>query len=77
EFDGDGSFIDTLEDVRINNRSTNFAEIRLLNGTDEQNILKEAIKNVSLRKFEFVQPSLQEIFISTVGEDNIKNNKLG
>jgi ABC-2 type transport system ATP-binding protein len=77
EFDGDGSFIDTLEDVRINNRSTNFAEIRLLNGNDEQNILKEAIKNVSLRKFEFVQPSLQEIFISTVGEDNIKNNKLG
>ncbi len=77
EFDGDGSFIDSLNDVRVNNRSTNFAEIRLLNGTDEQSILKEAINHVKLRKFEFVQPTLNEIFISTVGEDNIKNDQPG
>jgi len=73
EFEGDGSFIDELENVRINNRSTNYAEIRLLNGLDEQVILQKAIQNVTLLRFEFVQPSLNEIFISTVGEDNIKN----
>lgn len=73
EFEGDGSFIDGLEDVRINNRSTNYAEIRLLNGLDEQVILQKAMQNVNLLRFEFVQPSLNEIFISTVGEDNIKN----
>ncbi|HKJ31712.1 MAG TPA: ATP-binding cassette domain-containing protein [Balneolales bacterium] len=77
EFDGDASFIDELENVRVNNRSTNFAEIRLLNGTSEQTILEKAVNNVKIRKFEFVQPSLNEIFISTVGEDNIKNNQLG
>jgi ABC-2 type transport system ATP-binding protein len=73
EFEGDGSFIDGLENVRINNRSTNYAEIRLLNGLDEQVVLQKAIENVTLLRFEFVQPSLNEIFISTVGEDNIKN----
>ena len=73
EFEGDGSFIDDLDDVRINNRSTNYAEIRLLNGLDEQVILQKAMQNVTLLRFEFVQPSLNEIFISTVGEDNIKN----
>lgn len=77
EFEGNASFIDELENVRINNRSTNFAELRLLDGMDEQFILKKAMNNVKIRKFEFVQPSLNEIFISTVGEDNIKNNHSG
>jgi len=68
EFTGDGSFIDHLPDVRVNNRSSNFAEIRLLNGTSEQQILHEAVKHVSLSHFEFVQPSLNEIFITTVND---------
>ncbi len=73
EFEGNGAFIDELENVRINNRSTNYAEIRLLGDTNEQVILNEAIQHVNLLRFEFVQPSLHEIFISTVGEDNNKN----
>ena len=72
EFHGDGSFIDDLENVRINNRSTNFAEIRLLDSQNPQDILKTAIKNAEIHKFQLVEPSLNEIFISTVGEDNIK-----
>ncbi len=72
EFEGDGSFLDTLEGVRINNRSTNFAEIRVLNEQNMQDILHLAIDNVEVHKFERVQPSLNEIFISTVGEDNLK-----
>lgn len=72
EFQGDGSFIDELQDVRINNRSTNFAEIRILGDQDPQNILKTAIEHSEIHKFELVEPSLNEIFISTVGEDNIK-----
>ncbi len=68
EFTGDGSFIDNLENVRVNNRSSNFAEIRLLEGVTEQQILREAIKHVDLTHFEFVQPSLNEIFITTVND---------
>lgn len=75
EFRGDGSFIDELEDVRINNRSTNFAEIRILDGQNPQNILRKAMKNADIHKFQLVEPSLNEIFISTVGEDNIKNQE--
>jgi len=75
EFDGDGSFLDKLEGVRINNRSTNFAEIRVLNGQNMQEILHLAIDHAEIHKFERVQPSLNEIFISTVGEDNLNNEE--
>tara|TARA_R110000868_G_scaffold304437_15_gene565222 strand:- start:23188 stop:24105 length:918 start_codon:yes stop_codon:yes gene_type:complete len=76
EFEGDGSFLDVLKDVRINNRSTNFAEIRVLNGQSMQDILKLAMESAEIHKFERVEPSLNEIFISTVGEDNIKSEEV-
>jgi ABC-2 type transport system ATP-binding protein len=75
EFQGDSQFLDELKDVRINNRSTNFAEIRILNGLNPQEILKKAMYNADIHKFQLVEPSLNEIFISTVGEDNIKIQK--
>lgn len=73
EFEGDSSFLDKLQNVRINNRSTNFAEIRVLDGQNMQDLLKLAMEHVEIHKFERVEPSLNEIFISTVGEDNIKH----
>lgn len=76
EFEGDQSFLDKLEDVRINNRSANYAEIRVLNGQNMQEILKVAMDHAEIYKFERVEPSLTEIFISTVGEDNINPNEL-
>lgn len=76
EFEGDPAFLDKLEGVRINNRSTNFAEIRVLNGQDMQNILEVAMNHAQIYKFERLAPSLTEIFISTVGEDNINPNEL-
>lgn len=76
EFQGDGSFLDELEGVRINNRSTNFAEIRILNGLSHQEILKKAMDKSEIHKFQLVEPSLNEIFISTVGEDNIKQKEV-
>ncbi|NGP86749.1 ABC transporter ATP-binding protein [Fodinibius halophilus] len=77
EFEGDHSFLDKLDNVRINNRSTNFAEIRVLNGQHMQEILKTAMDHAEIYKFERVEPSLTEIFISTVGEDNINTKELG
>lgn len=76
EFQGDHTFLDKLENVRINNRSTNFAEIRVLDGQNMQDILKTAIEYADIYKFERIEPSLTEIFISTVGEDNINPNEL-
>ncbi|MEX0994007.1 MAG: DUF4162 domain-containing protein [Balneolaceae bacterium] len=76
EFQGDNSFLDRLENVRINNRSTHFAEIRILNEHNPQEILKKAMENAEIHKFERVEPSLTDIFISRVGEDNIKETEL-
>lgn len=76
EFHGDPSFLDELPNVRINNRSANFAEIRVLNGENIQDILKTAMDHAEIYKFERVEPSLTEIFISTVGEDNINLKEL-
>jgi ABC-2 type transport system ATP-binding protein len=76
EFQGDSSFLDTLNDVRINNRSTNFAEVRILNGLDSQDILKTAMNHAEIHRFQLVEPSLNEIFISTVGEDNITRQEV-
>jgi ABC-2 type transport system ATP-binding protein len=76
EFEGDHSFLDKLQNVRINNRSTNFAEIRVLNGQNMQHILQKAMEHAEIYKFERIEPSLTEIFISTVGEDNINPNEL-
>ncbi len=76
EFEGNPGFLNQLGDVRINNRSNNFAEIRMLDGQSPQDILTEAINHVNIHKFESVEPSLQEIFISTVGEDNINHKEL-
>lgn len=76
EFRGDATFLDELENVRINNRSTNFAEIRVLNGHNMQQILQKAMEHAEIYKFERVEPSLTEIFISTVGEDNVNPKEL-
>ena len=75
-FDGDGSFLKDLDNVRINNKSPNFAEIRLLDGADDQQLLRTAMEHVHIHKFEFIEPSLTEIFISTVGEDNVNTEEL-
>ncbi len=75
EFQGDDSFLNSLENVRINNRSTNFAEIRILGDLNHQQILETAMKHAEVHKFQLVEPSLNEIFISTVGADNIKNQE--
>lgn len=75
EFQGNSNFLDELTEVRINNRSTNFAEIRILDGQDPQEILRKAMQASEIHKFQLVEPSLNEIFISTVGEDNIKKQQ--
>jgi ABC-2 type transport system ATP-binding protein len=76
EFEGESGFLDELEHVRINNRSTNFAEIRILGKLNHQDILRKAMERTEVHKFHLVEPSLNEIFISTVGEDNIKQQEL-
>ena len=71
DFIGDSEFLNQLEGVRVNNRSNNFAEIRLLEGASPQHILEIAMKHAEIQRFEIVQPSLQDIFISTVNDTKV------
>ena len=72
EFEGDDSFLDRLEAeerIKIYNRSTRRAEMRLQNGTPARRVLEEAMQHTDdLFRFEQVVPPLNEIFIDVVRE---------
>ncbi len=75
EFDGDSGFLNNLNGIRINDKSSNRVEFKLEDPNLSTNdILQEAMRNnVKIIKFEKVEPSLHEIFIDVVGKENIKD----
>jgi ABC-2 type transport system ATP-binding protein len=67
-FDGEGAFLGALPGVAHAALDTNRAELRLAAGADPQAILAAAASRLTVKRFEIVEPSLEEIFIETVGE---------
>jgi len=45
-------------------------EVRLAPGTDAQQLLRMVADRSRVNKFELMEPSLEEIFINTVGKTN-------
>jgi ABC-2 type transport system ATP-binding protein len=68
EFEGDASFLKSAEIAEAHNYS-GLAEIRLHAQGDAQKLLHEAAAVATIYRFELVEPSLEEIFIQTVGGD--------
>jgi ABC-2 type transport system ATP-binding protein len=66
EFEGDDSFLKHESVAEFKNYGGN-AEVKLKDGADSQALLREAIGRARIYKFELVEPSLEEIFIQTVG----------
>jgi ABC-2 type transport system ATP-binding protein len=66
EFEGDPSFLSSSEVAEAKNFSGH-AEIRLHPHGNAQKLLKEAAAVATIYRFELVEPSLEEIFIQTVG----------
>ncbi len=66
EFEGNSSFLNSAEIAEVNNYSGH-AEIRLHPHGDAQKVLHEAAAVAKIYRFELVEPSLEEIFIQTVG----------
>jgi ABC-2 type transport system ATP-binding protein len=66
EFDGDASFLKSAEIAEAKNFSGH-AEIRLQPHGNAQKLLHEAAAVATIYRFELVEPSLEEIFIQTVG----------
>jgi ABC-2 type transport system ATP-binding protein len=66
EFEGSADFLKSDEIETANNYSGH-AEIKLKPRGDAQKLLREAAAAAIIYRFELVEPSLEEIFIQTVG----------
>jgi ABC-2 type transport system ATP-binding protein len=66
EFDGSADFLNSAEIAETKNFSGH-AEITLKPHGDAQKLLAEASAAAKIFRFELVEPSLEEIFITTVG----------
>ena len=66
EFEGSADFLNSQEIAEARNFSGH-AEIKLKEHGDAQKLLREASAAARIYRFEMVEPSLEEIFIKTVG----------
>jgi ABC-2 type transport system ATP-binding protein len=70
EFDGDANFLRELESqalIRVNALGPHSAEIRLLDAAEPGIVLRAAVAHLNeVYRYEVVEPSLNEIFISVV-----------
>ena len=66
EFQGSSEFLNSPEIAEAKNFSGH-AEIRLKENGDAQKLLHQAATAATIYRFELVEPSLEEIFIQTVG----------
>jgi ABC-2 type transport system ATP-binding protein len=73
EFDGDDSFFSKFNNIKFINRTANRAEFRIGEGDYKaKDILRAAMENAEVSKFELVEPSLNEIFIDVVSKVEVK-----
>ena len=66
DFEGDNSFVNHPA-VKEYKAFAGHVEIELRDGADAQDLLRAASQNAKIYKFELMEPSLEEIFIQTVG----------
>jgi ABC-2 type transport system ATP-binding protein len=66
EFEGSAEFLKSPE-IDVANNYSGHAEIKLKTHGDAQKLLHEAAGMATIYRFELVEPSLEEIFIQTVG----------
>jgi ABC-2 type transport system ATP-binding protein len=69
-YEGDGSFLRSNALIETFNDYGNYVEARLKPGADSQDLLREVMSRVRVNRFELMEPSLEEIFIETVGKSN-------
>ena len=66
-FEGDASFLRNPAIASYKDYAGQ-AEIELKPGANAQDVLREAVGKAAISRFELMEPSLEEIFIRTVGE---------
>jgi ABC-2 type transport system ATP-binding protein len=76
EFEGDSSIFDSIDKSKIVNKTLSTIEIKLENEKESKEILNLIQDKLFIYKFELAEPSLHEIFIKTVGKDNLNEQEL-
>ncbi|MGZ5433409.1 MAG: ABC transporter ATP-binding protein [Thermoanaerobaculia bacterium] len=71
DFDGDGTFLGELPQVRKASIHGSSAELSLHEGADSQEILQACMPRMRIQRFELASPSLEEIFIAKVGAETL------
>lgn len=66
EYEGELPLLADPALVASSNDFGNYVELRLAPGADPQHLLEVAMRTAKIRRFEMVEPSLEEIFIDTV-----------
>ena len=72
DYDGDGTFLESLPHVIKSRVDTNEAEITLADGADPHKVLEACMGRLRIRRFEVATPSLEEIFIEKVGAEALE-----
>ena len=70
DYEGDISFLRSSPLLDVFNDYGNQVEVRLKPNADSQDLLRESMQRVRVNRFELMEPSLEEIFIETVGKAN-------
>jgi ABC-2 type transport system ATP-binding protein len=74
EVEGDASFIEALPIVKRVERDGRRLNIIMSKDADPQELLRALVNRVRVQKFEVKLPSLHEIFVSLVKEDDAKDS---
>lgn len=75
EYSGNDNFLKTSAYIESFDNFGNYVEIKMKEGVDSQEFLKEITDKVKINKFEIVEPSLNDIFIKTVQETGEASNE--
>jgi ABC-2 type transport system ATP-binding protein len=70
EYEGDGSFLETAPMVQSSHNFGNYTEVELKPGSDPQELLRALMARGRVNRFELAEPTLEKIFIDTVGTQN-------
>jgi ABC-2 type transport system ATP-binding protein len=77
DYDGDGRVLQQLPGVQRVNDNGKHAEIYLQKGGDPQLALRWLVDRITVKRFDYSEPSLHEIFIRTVDEANQQLEAVG
>ena len=70
EYDGKDDFLKSSKDIEKFDNYGNMVEISITQDGNAQTVLKSAMQNAVIKKFEIKEPSLNEIFVESVGQSD-------